>query len=675
MADLTNIFSGGFSPLEKIISNTELADPVSAFIDAAREAGIEIDKSFSPDGEIYRYPDRNSKRSELDGWAVLHLDGPVPVGVYGSFKGGGWEQKWTANIGRDLSMQERIKQDQWLSELKRRREEAKKQTHEDSARKAEEEVGSLADAADDHPYLLAKRIKSYGIKIDRSGRLVIPIMNSDGEIQSYQRITAEGNKRFLLGGKIDGGFYEIRGSRSQIYVCEGFATGASIFEATGCSVFVSFNAGNLFSVARATRSMFPAAQMFIAADNDQFTDGNPGITKARVAAHEARAKVVYPRFDDHLLTGKPTDFNDLMCLSGIDAVRVQIGAGMNQNQKHKFELTQVGQLVINDVDYVIDGHLEADSLDLIFGEPGCGKSFISIDMACCVATGTPWHGHPVKQGPVIYIAGEGHNGLAKRFRAWSMLHGVSLDDAPLYKSHRAAQLYDMSVAIDVAEAVQAIVDQYGCPPRMIIIDTVARNMGGDENSTQDMNQFIENIDSLLRHPYKCAVLLVHHSGKASPGQARGSTALRGALDAEYQVEMDQSSKLIRIANKKMKDGDVPLDKQFSIKQIGLNVIGESGNEIVGAALETVDISGLLAKASEAKEFLGKNQRIAMGALDGLFASREIEEIEAPITIDDWKESCRERGIDRGAFRDLKDGLVAKKKISINSIGIITIVKE
>src|SRR5690606_10975405 len=132
-------------------------------------------------------------------------------------------------------------------------------------------------------------------------------------------------------------------------------------------------------------------------------------------------------------------------------------------------------------------------------------------------------------------AGEGHNGLARRFKAWERVHGVSLQGAPIYKSHRAAQLYDQKSALDVAEAVKAVADKEGQTPRLIIIDTVARNMGGDGNSTQDMNLFIEHLDALLRHPYKAAVLCVHHSGKASPGQARGSTALRGALDAEYQV--------------------------------------------------------------------------------------------------------------------------------------------
>lgn len=666
MADITNIFKGGFLPLEKIITeNTDLADPLSAFVDAAREAGIEIDDRFSPDGSIHRFSERDSKRGEKDGWAVLHLDGPIPVGVYGSFKGGGWEQKWTANIGRQMSFAEKVKIDQWLAEMRARRDLAKKAAQDDAARRAEDEVGSLADAADDHPYLVAKGVKAYGIKIDRSGRLVIPMINSDGEIQTYQRISSDGSKRYLFGGKKEGSFYEIRGSRSSIYVCEGYATGATVHEATGCTVFVAFDSGNLTPVAKSVRKMFPAAKMYIAADNDQFTDGNPGMAKAKLAAHEARAEVVYPVFRDEFLAEKPTDFNDLQKLEGIDAVRKFLGVESVKKRSSSFELVKVSDFEIEDTDFVIDGYIEADSLDLIYGEPGCGKSFVAIDMACCVASGIPWHGHEVKKGLVIYIAGEGQNGITKRFSAWCIKHGFDMDDLMVFRSRRAAQLYDMSVAIDVADSVRSIVDATGCDPAMIVIDTVARNMGGDENSTQDMNQFIEHVDMLLRHPYKAAVMLVHHSGKASPGVARGSTALRGALDAEYFVEQDGTSKVINMKNKKMKDGEVPPDKSFSINQIGLGKIGKKG-EINGAYLDAVDISGLLNAAKEKREHLGKNEQKAVRSLENLVFARMKNDITSDVSIDEWR---TDSGIPANRFAEVMTSLVKKKLVISTGVSV------
>ena len=310
---------------------------------------------------------------------------------------------------------------------------------------------------------------------------------------------------------------------------------------------------------------------------------------------------------------------------------------------------------------------------MIFGEPGCGKSFIAVDMACSVASGFKWYGNEVKAGPVFYIAGEGHNGLSKRIRAWFINHGIDQSGVPLYKSHRSAQMYDLSAAIDVAEAVSELCEECGQHPSMIVIDTVARNMGGDENSTQDMNQFIENIDTLLRLPYKAAITLVHHSGKASPGKARGSTALRGALDAEYIVEMDGTSKMIVMKNTKMKDGDVPSDRHFSIKQVGLGENGSSGKEIIGACLESVDISGMVNAVKEKSVTLTKNQNAAFNALVGLLKKRELDDVNVPVTTDDWRDACHENGLERNRFREAKDALIAKKVVNVNSVGIVTLV--
>jgi hypothetical protein len=195
-------------------------------------------------------------------------------------------------------------------------------------------------------------------------------------------------------------------------------------------------------------------------------------------------------------------------------------------------------------------------------------------------------------------------------------------------------------------------------------------MGGDENSTQDMNQFIDHIDALLRHPHKSSILLVHHSGKASPGQARGSTALRGALDAEYQIEMDPTSKSITMENRKMKDGEVPAQKSFNIRQIGLGKYGSDGSEIMGASLETVDISGLINNIKNKNENLTKNQRVIMNSLIRITAGNNNE-----ITIDDWREASADAGIARNRFHEAKDALLAKRIISISTIGIVNIIEN
>lgn len=104
----------------------------------------------------------------------------------------------------------------------------------------------------------------------------------------------------------------------------------------------------------------------------------------------------------------------------------------------RIRLTRADQIEMRPPHWLLRGMLERDTFALIFGDPGCGKSFLAIDWACRVATGTPWRGQAVKGGPVVYVAGEGQQGFGRRIRAWSEHHGVSLAGVPLYLSPAVA---------------------------------------------------------------------------------------------------------------------------------------------------------------------------------------------------------------------------------------------
>jgi putative DNA primase/helicase len=154
-----------------------------------------------------------------------------------------------------------------------------------------------------HPYLMAKGIKAHGARLifaDAARRgapnlspeltgllLVIPMM-ADGKLQCLQFITADGVKRPLTGGRKKGCYCPITKDKSKpdgtLCIAEGFATGASIHEATGYAVAVAFDAGNLLPVAQALRAKFPDIRLVLCADDDWRTDGNPGLTKAQEAA-------------------------------------------------------------------------------------------------------------------------------------------------------------------------------------------------------------------------------------------------------------------------------------------------------------------------------------------------------------------------------------------------------
>jgi putative DNA primase/helicase len=191
--------------------------------------------------------------------------------------------------------------------------------------KASEAAAALwaqGEAANAHPYLTTKGAKAYGVKVFGDA-LLIPIRDTAGKLHSLQTIDGDGDKRFHPGGRVKGCYHAIgkpSGNDGRLIVCEGYATGASIHEATGAAVAVAFNAGNLEAVAVALRAKYPAMQLVIAADDDHLTEGNPGLTKAKAAALAVRALVAVPSFP----AGRPdkaTDFNDLHALMGLDAVR------------------------------------------------------------------------------------------------------------------------------------------------------------------------------------------------------------------------------------------------------------------------------------------------------------------------------------------------------------------
>ena len=151
-------------------------------------------------------------------------------------------------------------------------------------------------ATNSHAYLQRKRVAAIGIRALRD-MLLIPARDAAGNLHTLQFIGADGGKRFLTGGRIAGCYYAIGKPLDSLLLCEGYATGATLYAATGRAVAVAFNCGNLLAVARALRGKFPELRLIVCADNDFATPGNPGLTHARAAARAVGGFVAVPRFE------------------------------------------------------------------------------------------------------------------------------------------------------------------------------------------------------------------------------------------------------------------------------------------------------------------------------------------------------------------------------------------
>lgn len=165
-----------------------------------------------------------------------------------------------------------------------------------------------------HPYLTAKQVSGQFIR-QADGALMIPIYNNKKELVNLQRIYANGGKFFITNAEIVGCF-GVLGSLKQakkVFICEGFATGMSLYQAYKLPVLVAFTAGNLVKVAASAHDLYPAVDIIVCADNDIHSDEsilNAGLYYAKEAAKTINAKVLIP-----ILNGK-IDFNDLMNLEG-----------------------------------------------------------------------------------------------------------------------------------------------------------------------------------------------------------------------------------------------------------------------------------------------------------------------------------------------------------------------
>ncbi|UYM16219.1 AAA family ATPase [Endozoicomonas euniceicola] len=272
------------------------------------------------------------------------------------------------------------------------------------------------------------------------------------------------------------------------------------------------------------------------------------------------------------------------------------------------------------INWLIKGFLEMDSLCVLFGEPACGKSFIAIDLACCIATGNSWHGKSVKKmGAVFYIAGEGFNGLSRRIMAWQQEHGYSFAKVPLYISQYSAALTDMVNAHAVSQSIEETIHQTGGEaPSLIVIDTLARNFGpADENGTKEMNLFINHIDHYFRQKYGCCVLVVHHTGVGNKDRARGNSALKGAADAEYAVVKNDEG--IKISTKKMKDAEALPPIEFQLKPVTLPFCDEDGDPQASCVLQYLDPSNAqsIRVVKGMESHIGSTQRHIIQTLDKL----------------------------------------------------------
>jgi phage/plasmid primase-like uncharacterized protein len=230
-------------------------------------------------------------------------------------------------IKKELSFEERQKLNQQIALEKKQRESELSNQYEEASIKANQVWDGLSTSGTSI-YLQNKNLTAIeGVKFggDANGNLIATaLVDNSGKIWSLQFIYDNKFKKFLSDGKMKGCYSEFGNKQSSnIFVCEGLATGLSILLVRpDCLVVVAYNCGNLKEVAGNIKTKYPQKKIVIAGDNDLSKPNNIGKEKAEEAARELGLDVVLPAFKD--ISTKPSDFDDLRQLEGVGEVKKQL---------------------------------------------------------------------------------------------------------------------------------------------------------------------------------------------------------------------------------------------------------------------------------------------------------------------------------------------------------------
>ena len=291
-------------------------------------------------------------------------------------------------------------------------------------------------------------------------------------------------------------------------------------------------------------------------------------------------------------------------------------------------------------EWLIDEIIPKGALGVLYGQPGVGKSFLALDWALSIATKKEWQGHELKEGPVVYVASEGHSGLRQRVRAWMNHQDVEAIDKAFVMLH-PAQLRDRG---EVDGLLTQIAGR-NLKPSLIVFDTLAGCfVGGEENSAKDMGELLAGVRR-IQEVTGSAVLLVHHTDKKGEAE-RGSSALRGAADVMMLVS--GAARRLRLENTKQKEAEPFKQKGFALHSVG-----------VGTDARGKDLTSAVVVAGDEHGFDDSSPRLNPKEMSALLALYDAPDA---LTPSEWCEQTAKRhgkSVPRDTFDKWKKHLVQK----------------
>ncbi|EBY0514932.1 DNA primase [Salmonella enterica subsp. enterica serovar Saintpaul] len=339
----------------------DAGDPVTEFAQVLENAGLVIQGLPQMDGAIHRVATRDDKKGAQSGAYKAYLDGR-PSGWYRDYRSAdNSPTTWTFSRAENIDPLARLHLKASAQQNRDEKERKLQQQYNKQAGYARSYLNGLPQATA-HEYLTRKGIRAApGVRLNNKNELVIPFSNGRGEIRSYQRIPVTGGKdaRILKGSEKSGNWFAFGTPENgrPLLFAEGYATAASLHEATGLPVLMTIDADNMINVAKNARKIWTDSPFVFCADNDHQRKINKGVSSAKKAAASTHGEVIIPAFTEAEKAQGLTDFNDLDASRGRDAFQRAINAQLeyigiptpNSDTTDRREAIVIGNLIFTPV--------------------------------------------------------------------------------------------------------------------------------------------------------------------------------------------------------------------------------------------------------------------------------------------------------------------------------------
>jgi len=318
--------------------------------------------------------------------------------------------------------------------------------------------------------------------------------------------------------------------------------------------------------------------------------------------------------------------------------------------------------------YLVKGWIDQGALSVIYGESNVGKTFLALDLALHIAAGTAWHGARVSGGHVVYLAGEGGRSFDKRLKAVETANPELFTCAEGRFLKYPAPL-DLHGDLDAGALITAL-GLLGITPALVIIDTLARAMGeGDENTAKDMGKFVQSVDE-IRAATGAHVTVIHHSGKDASKGARGSGALRAAVDTE--IELRRNGAAIVATATKQRDMICGAEFAYRLATVELGQDCDCG-PVTSAIVEPCDTPPKAAKPVTGQAL------IALQAFGDALANHgetkhggDFPSNRQCVSLEKWREACDRHHLTDGQDESAPRKAFARAWKALQTAGIVRV---